>query len=75
MVLVQSRDLQDPDGGGQYTVKIYRSEKAAVGEDSWTHTRIRLEPDSHDPRFQPIILKPNADAELVVIGEFVAAIG
>ncbi|MBN9693741.1 MAG: DUF2075 domain-containing protein [Verrucomicrobia bacterium] len=75
VVLVQSRDLQDPDGGGQYTVKIYRSEKAAVGEDSWTHTRIRLEPDSHDPRFQPIFLEPNADAELAVIGEFVAAIG
>jgi hypothetical protein len=45
------------------------------GEDSSTHTRIRLEPDSHDPRFQPIILEPNAGAELAVIGEFVAAIG
>ncbi len=56
-------------------MKIYRSEKVALGEDSWTHTRIRLEPDSHDPRFQPIILESNADAEFAVIGEFVAAIG
>ena len=30
VVIVQSRDIQDPDTGGQYTAKIYRSEKAVV---------------------------------------------
>jgi len=75
VVLVQARDIHDLDSGGQYTVKVYRSEKAAVGEDSWVHTRIHLEPDSHDPSFRPIILETDAATEFAVIGEFVASIG
>jgi hypothetical protein len=43
VVIVQSRDIQDPYTGGQYTVKIYRSEKTTT-EDSWSHRSIRLEP-------------------------------
>lgn len=73
VVLVQSRDIQDPDTGGHYTVKRYRSEKTA-NEDSWTHSRIRLEPDSHDPAFQPIRLDADAATDLTVIGEFVAVV-
>jgi phage repressor protein C with HTH and peptisase S24 domain len=45
VVIVQSRDIQNPDTGGQYTVQIYRSEKTET-EDSWSHRSIRLEPDS-----------------------------
>jgi DUF2075 family protein/SOS-response transcriptional repressor LexA/DNA replication protein DnaC len=75
VVLVQSRDIQDPDMGGQYTVKIYRSEKSVDGVDSWTHTRIRLKPDSHDPNFQPIQLRSDPEIQFTVIGEFLAAIG
>jgi DUF2075 family protein len=75
VVLVQSRDIHDPDGGGQYTVKIYQSEKSAVGEDSWTHTRICLEPDSSDSSFQSLLLDADACADLKVIGEFVAIAG
>jgi DUF2075 family protein len=75
VVLVQSRDIQDPDMGGQYTVKIYRSEKAADGADSWTHTRIRLEPDSHDPTFRPIDLESEAENQLTVVGEFLTEVG
>ena len=74
IVIVQSRDIQDPDTGGQYTVKIYRSEKTET-EDSWTHSLIRLEPDSHDRRFQPLLLEADAATELAVIGEFIVAIG
>jgi hypothetical protein len=35
VVIVQTRDIQDPDTGGKYTVKIYRSEKTET-EDSWS---------------------------------------
>ena len=69
VVNVQSRDIQDPDTG-QDTVKIYRSEKTET-EDSWSHRCIRLEPDSNDNAFQPLILEAYASTELQVIGEFV----
>lgn len=73
IVIVQSRDIQDPDTGGQYTVKIYRSEKAEK-EDSWSHFRIRLEPDSMDFNFKPLNLAPHTVNDLSVIGEFVAIV-
>ena len=73
VVIVQSRDIQDPDTGGQYTVKIYRSEKGET-EDSWSHRSIRLEPDSMDLNFKPLILAPDAVNELRVVGDFTAII-
>lgn len=74
VVIVQSRDFQEPQTGGRYTVKIYRSEKLEA-EGSWAHRRIRLEPDSYDSSFLPLILEADASAELRVIGEFVAIAG
>ena len=74
VVIVQSRDIQDPDTGGQYTVKMDRSEKT-VAEDSWSHRSIRLEPDSNDPTFQPLLLEADSSTDLQVIGEFVAIAG
>lgn len=74
VVIVQSRDIQDPDTGGQYTVKIYRSEKAET-EDSWSHRSIRLEPDSMDFNFKPLTLKSDTLNEFRIVGEFVAIIG
>jgi DUF2075 family protein/SOS-response transcriptional repressor LexA len=75
IVLVQSRDIQDPDMGGQYTIKTYRSEKAVLGDDDWTHIRIQLVPDSYDPSFQPISLESDSAADLKVVGEFIAIAG
>jgi DUF2075 family protein len=73
VVIVQSRDIQDPDTGGQYTVKIYRSEKV-VSEDSWSHQSIRLEPDSLDYNFKPLILESDTINELSLLGEFIGII-
>lgn len=74
VVIVQSWDIQDPDTGGQYTVKIYRSEKAETG-DSWSRRSIRLELDSTDFNFKPLTLKPDAADDLRVVGEYVGIIG
>lgn len=73
VVIVQSRDIQDPDTGGQYTVKIYRSEKN-IAEDTWSHRSIRLEPDSMDFKFKPIFLEPDTINDLRVIGEYVGIV-
>jgi hypothetical protein len=36
VVLVEHRDIADPETGGSYTVKRYRSRKAA-GAEGWRH--------------------------------------
>ncbi|MFM2221052.1 MAG: hypothetical protein RLZZ553_800 [Verrucomicrobiota bacterium] len=74
IVIVQSRDIQDSDTGGQYTVKIYRSEKT-ITEDHWSHQKILLIPDSMDPSFRPLHFEPDYANELRVVGEFVSIIG
>jgi hypothetical protein len=67
-VLVQLRDATDPETGQRYTVKRYRSEKAAAG-DSWRHERITLEPVNAD--FELIVLTGADEGELQVIAELV----
>ena len=68
IVLVQLRDATDAETGQRYTVKRYRSEKAADG-DSWRHSRITLVPENLD--FDPIILTGADEGELAVIAELV----
>lgn len=74
IVLVQHRDIQDPETEANFTVKRYFSEKQADSDSEWTHFRIELRPDSTNPGFEPIVLGPEAAADLRVIGEFKAVI-
>jgi DUF2075 family protein len=74
VVLVQSRDLQDEDHSGQYTVKIYHSEKV-ITDETWEHREIVLKPDSNLPGFKNIVLKVDSGAEISVRGELVAVLG
>jgi len=73
IVLVQHRKIQDPDSG-QFTIKIYHSEKAVAG-DTWKHERIILKPDTTASGYADIILEEDEASELSVIGEFVASLG
>ncbi len=67
IVLVQHRDIHDPETGGSYTVKRYRSDKETDGTGTWRHREIRLEPDN--PEFKPIVLKDVRDDEVRVLAE------
>jgi predicted helicase/SOS-response transcriptional repressor LexA len=67
-VLVQLRDITDPETDQRYTVKRYESTRAAKG-DSWRHERITLKPAN--PDFEPIVLTGNDGGELQVIAELV----
>lgn len=69
MVLVQYRGPADPETGGAFTVKRYRSEKGSSSESEWTHTKITLEPTNRD--FQPIVLTPDDEGAVAVAGEFI----
>ena len=74
IVLVQHRDIQDPETGGSFTVKRYFSQKQADPDTEWSHLQIELRPDSNDAAFEPIVLESDSAADLRVIGEFKAVI-
>lgn len=69
IVLVQHRDIQDPEQGGQYTVKEYHSEKKHF-DDEWQHTRIILKPKTNALGYKDIILTDDQSRDLKVIGEY-----
>jgi phage repressor protein C with HTH and peptisase S24 domain len=57
------------EGGGETTVKRWRSEKIQ-SEEGWSHERIIMEP-LNQPKHQPWLLSPEQQETLRVIGEFV----
>lgn len=57
VVVVQHRSIDDPETGGRYTVKVYRSEKVEDAAGEWRHSRIVLSPDSDRPEFAPIVIQ------------------
>lgn len=75
VVLAQHRDLYDDAAGAGYTVKIYRSKKEEDVDGSWHHTRIWLEPDSSQARFEPIEIKQETAEEFRILAELVAVLG
>jgi len=74
IVLVQHRDIQDYDTGGQYTVKVYRSEKRTSEDGGWEHSCIQLCPDSSIPEYEPLVFDEETAGELKVIAELVAVL-
>jgi SOS-response transcriptional repressor LexA len=68
VVVAQHHSIADEETGGQYTVKVYRSEKVEAEEGGWRHQRITLSPDSDDPAFAPLAFD-GEDADVRVIAE------
>ena len=73
IVLVQFRDETDPETGGRYTVKRYRSEKAASEDGTWRHIRITLKPNN--PAFKPIEFTADDENDIRVIAELIEVLG
>ena len=72
VVLVQHRNIEDPDHGGTYTVKVYHSEKRyADGE--MLNSRISLRPDTTAFGYSSIEFEDDCD-DLIVVGEFLSVI-
>ncbi len=69
VVLVQSRHIDDPESGGQYTVKRYFSEKEYSDDGTWHHKKITLVPDNS--RFKEVVLRAIEPTEFKVVAEFV----
>ena len=67
IVLAQYRGPEDPETGGNYTIKRYSSEKTADQEgESWRHERITLAPMNGE--FSVIELAPEDEEAVAVIG-------
>jgi len=73
VLLVQHFAINDPETGGSYTVKEYRSikveDREAGDEGSWVHTAVQLAP--RNKSFRPIWVNPDDAEELRVIAEVV----
>ena len=75
VVVVQHRSIDDPETGGQYTIKVYSSEKVPAEDGGWRHRRITLRPDSDRPGFEPIVIEVgDGDEGFVVVGEMLMVV-
>ena len=72
IVLVQSSKVDDPENGGQYTVKRYFSDKIHFDDGTWRHQRITLVPDNK--KFKEIVLENVHPTEFKVLAEFVTCL-
>lgn len=77
ILLVQHHAISDPESGGSYTVKKYRSlkvQEADGGDDAgWTHAAIQLVP--LNDAFQTIWINPDQVEDLRVVAEFIRVLG
>ncbi|CAM2007411.1 DEAD/DEAH box helicase family protein [Acanthopleuribacter pedis] len=72
-LLIALRDHTDPEHGGRYTLKIYRSEKQANEEGTLHNTRITLAPKN--PEFEEMVFTEEEAEGLRAIGEFRGVLG
>ena len=69
VVLVESRQVTDPETNQKFTIKRYRSEKEALDDDQWRHKKITLSPDNKE--FKDIVLENVSEDDFKVIAEFI----
>lgn len=70
IVVVQHRSISDPETGGSYTVKRYRSEKVVDADGGWRHERIDLVPESDVAGFEVIPVQVADADDVAVIAEW-----
>lgn len=73
IVLAKYRGPADPDTGGSFTVKRYASVKLADAESEWRHTKVTLSP--LNPEYRAIVLTPESEGDVQIIGEFLQVLG
>lgn len=73
IVVVQHRRISDPELGGQYTIKRYKSEKH-FGEDGVVNSMIVLKPESTNDKHEAIVLSAEDAEEMVVVAEFLTVV-
>ncbi|MFC1590268.1 S24 family peptidase, partial [Candidatus Omnitrophota bacterium] len=72
VVLVESRQVTDPETNQKFTVKRYHSEKEKVDVDQWRQKKIVLSPDNKE--FDDIVLENVSEGDFHVVAEFIQEI-
>lgn len=72
VVLVQYREIEDPDHGGEYTVKVYHSEKF-YEEGVAVNSKVVLKPDTTAFGYKSVVFESDSES-LIVLGEFLAVV-
>lgn len=73
IVLAQHHDIADPETGGSYTVKRYKSQKQYEKAGTWRHAQIILEPLNNE--YEPVVLTGFEEGGFQIIAEFICVIG
>jgi len=73
-VVAQHRSISDPETGGTYTIKKYRSEKVMHSDGSWRHKLIVLSPDSDHTGFNELRFGPSDAQSVKIIAELIAVL-
>lgn len=73
IVLVENLDMQDQDFNSAFTVKTYSSDKQ-VTDEGWSHSAIKLLPNSYDNSYSPISITEENGVSMKIIGEFVCVL-
>lgn len=68
-LLVWHAGVTDDETGGHYTLKVYTSKKTVSEDGTWQHEQISLKPIN--PAYQPVVLTPESEGDVLVIAEFV----
>ena len=69
VVLVESRQVADPETNQRYTVKRYHSEKEQLPDGTWRHRKIVLMPDNKE--FKDITLENVPESDFKVVAGFI----
>ena len=69
IVLVESRQVTDPETNQKFTIKRYSSEKESSEDGQWRHKKIILSPDNKD--FNDIVLENVLGDDFRVVAEFI----
>jgi type I restriction enzyme R subunit len=72
VVLVESRQVKDPETGLAFTIKRYHSDKEDLGNGQWKHKKITLSPDNKT--FPDIIIENVGGDDFRVVAEFVGLV-
>jgi len=72
-LLIWHRGVTDSETGGEYTLKVYGSEKTVRDDEEWEHMSITLKP--LNPKYEPIVLTPTDEGDVRVLAEFVEVVG
>lgn len=72
IVLAQYRGPADPDTGGSFAVKRYRSDKKKTTGGGWRHAKVTLSPTN--PKYEPIVIEGNDASDIKIVAEFVAVL-